>query len=42
MRNNISLIDYMAEHKVTIAATAIGLVVGAAAGVLAYYHGWLG
>lgn len=42
MRDITSLIDYMSEHKITIVATVIGLFVGAAAGVVAYYHGWLG
>lgn len=35
-------IDYMKKHRIAIAATALGCVVGAVLGVIAFRRGWLG
>lgn len=36
------LLAYVVEHKITLVTTAFGMLIGAFAGVLAFYHGWLG
>lgn len=42
MQEMKELVTYMKEHRIAIVTTALGAVVGAVLGAIAFYRGWLG
>lgn len=42
MQDMKQLADYVKEHPIIIVATALGAVVGAVLGAIAFYRHWLG